>query len=501
MKRVLVLVVTGLLLAATGATAGSYGLPAGLPSAETPNAAGSITVPPSWTSNASTAYTLQPDQLQTLWQSAGNAYGIPWQVLAAINKIESNFGRNMGPSSAGAVGWMQFMPSTWLRWGLDGDQNGIADPWDPYDAVYAAARYLAATGGRSDIRAAIFSYNHADWYVREVLDIAKLYGTGGQELTFSLDRVQVDLSAASNVVAQANGDLVAARHTLKVLARKAARLATQARTASLLSQRADLAQRAGFASAKTDAQSQLVTQLEQALADAQAKLDAARQAATQAASQQSSAGTLLGVASAAGGYAFPVGGGPDTVSAAHTHHDYPAVDIAAPEGAPEYALEDGVVLNAWPGIDSRCGIGFTFRGADGQAWTYCHMSYREPAVQVGATLTAGELVGLVGATGHASGPHLHLQLQPATSWPQEQAWFVGFAGTAFRWQDAPTPGFDAPGQIGSTNGEAPSFTVEDTTAGGSFAPVPGATTPAPPPAAETPARAPVSTGPFAAIPQ
>ena len=71
---------------------------------------------------------------------------MPWNVLAAINKIESNFGRNMGPSSAGAIGWMQFMPSTWLRWGTDADGNGIADPWNPVDAVYSAARYLAASG-------------------------------------------------------------------------------------------------------------------------------------------------------------------------------------------------------------------------------------------------------------------------------------------------------------------------------------------------------------------
>ena len=55
--------------------------------------------------------------LLQLWQSAGQTYGVPWQVLAAINKIESNFGQNMGPSSAGAVGWMQFMPSTWARYG------------------------------------------------------------------------------------------------------------------------------------------------------------------------------------------------------------------------------------------------------------------------------------------------------------------------------------------------------------------------------------------------
>src|SRR5712691_7668414 len=101
-------------------------------------------------------------QLLDLWQSAGATYGIPWQVLAAINKVESNFGRNMGPSSAGAIGWMQFMPGTWLDWGIDGNGDGVADPWNPYDAVYSAARYLAASGGATDLYDAVFAYNHAD---------------------------------------------------------------------------------------------------------------------------------------------------------------------------------------------------------------------------------------------------------------------------------------------------------------------------------------------------
>ena len=95
--------------------------------------------------------------------------------------------------------------------------------------------------------------------------------------------------------------------------------------------------------------------------------------------------------------------------------------------------------NAWNGIDPRCGIGFTIRAFDGQTWTYCHLAYRDPTVRLGASLRAGATVGLVGMTGHASGPHLHLQLQPATSYPQIQPWFEGFAGIAFRWQDAPTP--------------------------------------------------------------
>src|SRR3954451_10952376 len=389
MKRLLVLVAAGVLLAATGATAGSYGLPAGFPSADTPNEAGSIELPAGWTSTASNPQTLTPDQLQAIWQSAGNAYGIPWQVLAAINKIESNFGRNMGPSSAGAIGWMQFMPSTWLRWGLDADRDGIADPWNPYDAIYAAARYLAATGGESDIRAAIFSYNHADWYVREGLQVATMYGSGGQELTFSLDRVQISLDTAAKAVARANAQLVAARHREAVLQRKANRLALRSHSAAALSDRADIARLAVLAQGDADGYATTVASLRQALAQARAQLAAARRAATQAAAESTQARTLLGAPSAGGSYVFPVGGGPDTVSVAHTPHDSAAADIAAPEGAPEYALEGGTVLNAWSGLDARCGIGFTFRGEDGHTWTYCHMSCREPAVVDGAQLSAG----------------------------------------------------------------------------------------------------------------
>jgi transglycosylase-like protein with SLT domain len=116
-----------------------------------------------------------PDQLQVLWQLAGSRYGVPWRVLAAINKIETNDGRNMGPSSAGAIGWMQFMPSTWRAWGVDANGDGRADPANPADAIFAAARYLAAAGAGTDLRRAIYAYNHADWYVDDVLRLAGSY--------------------------------------------------------------------------------------------------------------------------------------------------------------------------------------------------------------------------------------------------------------------------------------------------------------------------------------
>ena len=90
-------------------------------------------------------------------------YGIDWRVLAAINLVETGLGTNTHVSSAGAVGWMQFMPATWRAYGRDASGDGIADPYDPYDAIYSAANYLEAAGARTDIARAM-PYNHADWW-------------------------------------------------------------------------------------------------------------------------------------------------------------------------------------------------------------------------------------------------------------------------------------------------------------------------------------------------
>ncbi len=145
---------------------------------------------------------------------------------------------------------------------------------------------------------------------------------------------------------------------------------------------------------------------------------------------------MLGGPSRADGYVFPVGGGPGIVSVGHTHHDYPAADIAAPEGTPVYALADAIVSEVVD--DGRCGIGVVLRTVDGLSWVYCHLSHRDGAVQPGMLLGAGQWVGLVGSTGNSTGPHLHLGLQPAR-YPQEMPWFQEFAGEAFTWQDAPSP--------------------------------------------------------------
>jgi murein DD-endopeptidase MepM/ murein hydrolase activator NlpD len=127
-----------------------------------------------------------PPFLLPIYQACGTEYGIPWEVLASINKIETAFGTNLNVSTAGAMGWMQFLPSTWETYGVDANGDGRKDPYNPVDAICAAANYLKASGGEKDLYKAIFSYNNADWYVEEVLLYAKAYGKLPSDLVGSL---------------------------------------------------------------------------------------------------------------------------------------------------------------------------------------------------------------------------------------------------------------------------------------------------------------------------
>ena len=127
-----------------------------------------------------------PPFLIPIYQAAGIEYQVPWQVLAGINEIETDYGRNLSVSSAGAVGWMQFLPSTWKTWGVDANGDGVADPYNPVDAIFTAARYLHAAGASGNVSKAIFAYNHAGWYVQSVLLRAKLIGGIPSELVGAL---------------------------------------------------------------------------------------------------------------------------------------------------------------------------------------------------------------------------------------------------------------------------------------------------------------------------
>lgn len=112
--------------------------------------------------------------LLPIYQAAAAQYDVPWPVLAAINEVETDYGTDLSVSSAGAEGWMQFEPSTWLQYGVDALNAGYADPYNPVDAIFAAARYLNAAGAAHDLSGAIMAYNHSEAYVESVLLRAKL---------------------------------------------------------------------------------------------------------------------------------------------------------------------------------------------------------------------------------------------------------------------------------------------------------------------------------------
>jgi hypothetical protein len=155
-----------------------------------------------------------PPFLLPIYQACGTEYGIPWEVLASINKIETAFGTNTNVSSAGAVGWMQFLPSSWEAFGVDANGDGRKDPYNPVDAICAAAHYLKLAGGNDDLYQAIFAYNHADWYVQEVLLYARAYGRLPSDLVGSLTGLTE--GAHFPIAADARyADDIAAREALK----------------------------------------------------------------------------------------------------------------------------------------------------------------------------------------------------------------------------------------------------------------------------------------------
>jgi cell wall-associated NlpC family hydrolase len=112
------------------------------------------------------------DQLAVMQQAAASSScGLEWSILAGIARVESGFGQNMATSSAGAIGYGQFLPASWAAFGQGGN------PYDFHDAIPAMARYLCAGGAGQDVRQALFAYNHADWYVDQVLGFAQQYAS------------------------------------------------------------------------------------------------------------------------------------------------------------------------------------------------------------------------------------------------------------------------------------------------------------------------------------
>ena len=104
--------------------------------------------------------------LRSWFEEGERRFGVRWELLAAVMFIESKFGRVRASSSAGAQGPMQFIPSTWARYGMGGNIR------DPHDAILGAANYLHSSGAPGNERAALYAYNHAWPYVDAVLAYA-----------------------------------------------------------------------------------------------------------------------------------------------------------------------------------------------------------------------------------------------------------------------------------------------------------------------------------------
>lgn len=150
--------------AAVGVFGGGVGVSMGQPVADVENMAGI------------------PGEYLRLFEVAGARYGVPWEVLAGIGKVECDDGQDPAPSCtqegavnyAGAGGPMQFLASTWATYAVSAT-SGRPDRWNPADAIFTAARYLKANGAPHELHRAIFAYNHSQEYVETVLRWAALY--------------------------------------------------------------------------------------------------------------------------------------------------------------------------------------------------------------------------------------------------------------------------------------------------------------------------------------
>ncbi len=149
-----------------------------------------------------------PSQLLPVYQEAAEATcNMAWQVLAAVGKVESDHGRSVsrgvhsGANQAGAMGPMQFLAASWAAYGRDGDGDGRVDVYNPTDAIWGAANYLCANGAGDParLRDAIWSYNHASWYVERVLDMADRYSASA-----SLSAGEVELATTGGITVAAH---------------------------------------------------------------------------------------------------------------------------------------------------------------------------------------------------------------------------------------------------------------------------------------------------------
>lgn len=198
---------------ATGQPAAATLAATGTPSSpSTPAPGGGLALPPPGQprkDSLSNAPLSIPADVKALYVAAGKRFGIPWTLLAGIGMEETGHGRNTNTSSAGAQGNMQFMPATFATVGIDGNSDGVKDIRNPADSIFSAANYLVKSGAKTDVRTAIFAYNHASWYVNDILYYAQQYGggkfTGGDPGASNIGCQDAPPGAAGTVAAASAG--------------------------------------------------------------------------------------------------------------------------------------------------------------------------------------------------------------------------------------------------------------------------------------------------------
>jgi len=306
---------------------------------------------------STTGRTSIPSLYISIYQRAEKQYNVPWCLLAAVHKIETNFSLNVAISSAGAVGHMQFLPRTWIGWsypgstisledlrnpaiiaryggyGTDADGDGFADPWDIEDAIFTAAKYLAANGAASgNYRDALFAYNHADWYVDQVMNYAESYIT---KTTNDTNTANIYYNKYTK------GQLIAACSKFYVFVEG---------------------------------------------------------------SDMAPTGTLKWPLSGYTAISSDYGNRISPITGEEEFHN--GIDIPAPENSYIGAAEQGTVIEAR--FDSSMGNYIKIDHGGGLTTVYMHCS--RLLVEVGDIVRQGEAIGLVGKTGDATGFHLHFSV-------------------------------------------------------------------------------------------
>ena len=272
------------------------------------------------------------------------------------------------------------MPSTWERWGVDADGDGLANPWSAEDAIAAAARYLAASGGATDISRAVFSYNHAQWYVDEVLQLAQLFGSGGVDATFNLDRLQVSLDQSRKAVVQANRKVLKASSATCARSAAARGLAAPPRGVSAPPLRPACARPARRPARRAGQRRCVCRRRSHCRASSPRHGQDLAQARDRSlsASFAPAAGSLMAAPAYNARYVFPAGAAPRSYRSLAPPPRLSGGRIAAPEGSPVYALPTrSSSLPEYP--DGHCGIGLSSAPPTGRV-RRTDLSYLVPTV-------------------------------------------------------------------------------------------------------------------------